>query len=98
MIAFLGLFLHVVVSLFRTKARLGAEIILLRHQLNLLRHRISSKPRLAVADRPLFVWLYRLIPSVLNAVAAVQPETLIRWHRKGPDCTGGGNRALGAVG
>jgi hypothetical protein len=37
MIAFLGLLLHIVVSPFRTKARLEAEIILLRHQLNVLR-------------------------------------------------------------
>jgi hypothetical protein len=34
MIAFLSLLLHVVVSLFKTKARLEAEIIMLRHQLN----------------------------------------------------------------
>jgi hypothetical protein len=33
MIAFLSLLLHMVVSPFRTKARLEAEIILLRHQL-----------------------------------------------------------------
>jgi transposase InsO family protein len=38
---------------------------------------------LAVTDRLLFVWLYRLFPSVLNAIAVVQPETIIRWHRKG---------------
>ena len=37
MIAFLSPLLHVVVSPFRTKARLEAEIILLRHQLNVLR-------------------------------------------------------------
>jgi hypothetical protein len=36
MIAFLGLLLHIVVSPFRTKVRLEAEIILLRHQLNVL--------------------------------------------------------------
>jgi hypothetical protein len=36
-----------------------------------------------VADRLLFVWLYRLFPSVLNAVTIVQPETVIRWHRAG---------------
>jgi hypothetical protein len=35
------------------------------------------------ADRLLFVWLYRLFPSVLNAVTIVQPETVIRWHRTG---------------
>ena len=68
MIAFLSLVLHVVFSPFRTKARLEAEIVLLRHQLNVLRRRVPSKPKLAVADRLLFVWL-------------VQPETVIRWHR-----------------
>ena len=59
MIAFLILFLHVLVSPFRTRARLEAEIVLLRHQLNVLRRRIPSKPRLSAVDRLLFVWLYR---------------------------------------
>ena len=63
MIAFLVLVLHVVVSPLKTRARLEAEIIMLRHQLNVLRRRVPSKPRLAVADRLLFVWLYRLFPS-----------------------------------
>jgi transposase InsO family protein len=83
MIAFLRLVLHVVVSPFKTKARLEAEIIMLRHQLNVLRRRVPSKPKLAVADRLLLVWLYRLFPSVLDAIAIVQPETIIRWHRAG---------------
>jgi transposase InsO family protein len=83
MIAFLGLFLHAVVSPFKTKARLEAEIVLLRHQLGVLRQRLPSKPKLTVADRLLFVWLYRLFPSVLNAVTIVQPEAVIRWHRTG---------------
>ena len=83
MIAFLSLLLHVVVSPFKTRARLQAEIIMLRHQLNVLRRRVRSKPKLSVADRLLFVWLYRLFPSVLNTVAIVQPETVIRWHRAG---------------
>src|ERR1700752_3260251 len=83
MIAFLSLLLDVVVSPFRTKARLEAEIILLRHQLNVLRRRVPSTPKLAVADRLVFVWLYRLFPSVLNAVMIVQPKTVIRWHRTG---------------
>jgi transposase InsO family protein len=83
MIAFLILVLHIVVSPFKTKARLEAEIIMLRHQLNVLRRRVAPRPRLAVADRLLFVWLYRLFPSVLNAIAIVQPETIVRWHRAG---------------
>jgi hypothetical protein len=83
MIAFLSLLLHVVVSPFKTKARLEAEIVLLRHQLNVLRRRVPSTAKLVVADRLLFVWFYRLFPSVLNAVTIVQPETIIRWHRTG---------------
>src|SRR4030095_442740 len=83
MIGFLILFLHVVCSPFKTQARLEAEIVLLRHQLNVLRQRVPSKPRLTVADRLLFVWLYRLFPSVLNAGTIVQPGTVIRGHRTG---------------
>src|SRR6266850_2424887 len=83
MIGFLILFLHVLVSPFRTQARLEAEIVLLRHQLSVLRQRVPSKPKLTVADRLLFVWLCRLFPSVMNAITIVQPETVLRWHRSG---------------
>src|ERR1700730_15178544 len=83
MIGFLILLLHVLVSPFKTRARLEAEIVLLRHQLSVLRQRVPSKPRLTLADRLLFVWLYRLFPSLLNAVTIVQPDTVIRWHRTG---------------
>jgi hypothetical protein len=34
-------------------------------------------------DRLLLVWLYRLYPSLLDAIIIVQPETVIRWHRLG---------------
>jgi hypothetical protein len=83
MIAFLSLFFHVLVSPLRTHARLEAEIVMLRHQLNVLRRRVPSKPRLTVADRLIFVWLYRLFPSVLSALSAIEPETVLRWHRMG---------------
>ena len=83
MIPLLRLLLHIVISPFKTKARLEAEIIMLRHQLNVLRRRIPSNPKFSVVDRLLFIWLYRLFPTVLNAVAIAQPETIIRWHRTG---------------
>src|SRR5580704_3458475 len=83
MIAFLRLFLHILVSPFKTQARLEAEISVLRHQLNVLRRQVPSKPRLTVADRVIFVWLYRLFPSVLSALSVIEPETVIRWHRMG---------------
>jgi hypothetical protein len=85
MIAFLILFLHVLISPFKARAQLEAEIVVLRHQLNVLRRRVPSKPKLTVADRLLFVWLHHLFPSVLNAITV-------------SDCTGVGSRALVAVG
>jgi hypothetical protein len=45
MIGFLILFLHVLVSPFKTQARLEAEIVLLRHQLSVLRQVALSPPR-----------------------------------------------------
>ena len=83
MIALLSLFLHILVSPFKAQARLEAEISVLRHQLNILRRQAPKKPRLTVADRLIFVWLYRLFPSVLNAVSMIEPETILRWHRMG---------------
>ena len=83
MVSFLGLLLHVLASPFKSQARLEAEIVFLRHQLNLLRRRLPGKPRLTPADRLLFVWLYRLVPSLLNAAVIIQPDTIVRWHRAG---------------
>ena len=53
----------------RSQEQLKAEIILLRHQLNVLRRKRLGSVRLRGFDRALFVWLYRLFPSVLGAVA-----------------------------
>ena len=55
MIAFLSLLLHVLISPFKTQARLEAEIVLLRHQLNVPRRSVPSKPKRATTDRLLFV-------------------------------------------
>ena len=49
----------------------------------MLRRRIPAKPPLTTADRLLFVWLYRLVPSLLSAAVIVQPDTIVRWHRAG---------------
>jgi hypothetical protein len=72
-----------VVSLFRSKGRLEAEIVILRHQLNVLRRRMPSRARLTLIDRLILVWFYRLRPSVLSAITIVKPETVVRWHREG---------------
>lgn len=68
---------------FKPRARLEAEIIVLRHQLNVLRRAAPKRPRLSNLDRLIFVWLYRLFPEILRAVTVVRPETVVRWHRGG---------------
>jgi transposase InsO family protein len=83
MIELLLLILHIVTSLFKPRAKLAAEILVLRQQLNVLRRQVSKRPQLSNTDRFLFVWLYRWFPSVLSAIAILRPETIIRWHREG---------------
>src|ERR1700680_731065 len=79
----LKLILGLLASLFKSRVKLEAEILILRQQINVLRRRMPKRPDLNNTDRFLFVWLYRWFPSVLGAVAIVRPETIIRWHRAG---------------
>src|SRR5262249_28521437 len=83
MLGMVELLLHWLVSLVKSRRRLEAENLLLRHQVNILRRRASRRLQLSNADRLAFVWLYRLCPSVLDAAAIIRPETVIRWHRRG---------------
>src|SRR5665213_1213421 len=70
-------------SLVRSRARLEAEILVLRHQLNVLRRAAPMRPRFTSIDRLIFVWFYRLFPSVADALTIIQPDTVVRWHRAG---------------
>jgi len=79
----LRLVLAVLASLFKSRAELEVENLVLRQQINVLRRRTPKRPALTNVDRLLFVWLYRWFPSTLGALAIVRPETIIRWHRGG---------------
>lgn len=71
------------VGLFRSRASLQAEILLLRHQLNVLRRKSPKRMAFTGIDRLIFAGLYRLAPGALRALKVVKPETVIRWHRTG---------------
>ena len=71
------------IGLFRSRAALVAEILILRHQLNVLRRKSPKRVALRSVDRLLLVGLYRLAPKVLYALKIIRPETLLRWHRAG---------------
>jgi hypothetical protein len=67
----------------KSRARLEAENLILRQQVIVLNRRFPSRIWLKNIDRLIFVWIYRLFPSILNAITVVKPETVIRWHRCG---------------
>src|SRR5258705_1577888 len=69
------------IGLFRSRASLQAEILALRHQLNVLRRKSPQRLIFTSVDRLVFAGLYRLAPGVLDALKIVRPETVIRWHR-----------------
>ena len=71
------------VGLFQSRVSLEAEILALRHQLNVLRRKSPKKLTFTSMDRLVFAGLYRLAPGVLDALKIVRPEIVIRWHRTG---------------
>src|SRR5215469_13660641 len=73
----------VLVLLFRSRVSLEAEILILRHQLNIQRRHLPKRVAFGAVDRLIFVGLYRLVPNAIKALAIVKPDTVIRWHRAG---------------
>lgn len=57
------------------------EILVLRHQVKVLRRR-ASRPRLRVMDRVLLAAAARVLPRDRWASFMVTPQTLLRWHRE----------------
>jgi hypothetical protein len=53
---------------FKPRPRLEAEILILRHQLNVLQQRTPRRRlHLRWVDRALFIWLHRRYPRILDA-------------------------------
>ena len=73
MAAFLTQLLLAIRWQFTRRAQLEAENLLLRQQLVVLRRKSQRRVRLWNIDRLLLVWLYRLYPSLLDAIIIVQP-------------------------
>jgi putative transposase len=69
------------VLLGRSEASKDVEIIVLRHEVAVLRRK-ASRPRPDWADRAILAALARLLPAVLRAHRLVTPGTLLAWHHR----------------
>ena len=69
------------VLLARSPSDKELEILVLRHQLAVLR-RQAGQPRMSWADRALIAALARRLPSTRRIGLLVTPATILRWHRR----------------
>jgi putative transposase len=70
-------------SIFHSRAALQMENLALRHQIGVLQRSSRKRPKLTPLDRLLWVWLSRVWSGWRSALAIVEPETVVAWHRKG---------------
>src|SRR5947207_13545247 len=65
----------------RSERAKEVEILVLRHELQVLRRQVG-RPRLRSADRALLAVLSQLLPRAQRLSFLVRPSTLLRWHRE----------------
>jgi hypothetical protein len=69
------------VLLARSQASKDAELMVLRHEVAVLRRQVAC-PKVDWADRAVLAGLARLLPVVLRSHRLVTPGTLLAWHRR----------------
>jgi Integrase core domain len=73
--------LQLVVLLFRSERSKELEILVLRHELAILR-RQPRRAKLRPVDRAILAALSRALPRSALGSLSVRPATLLRWHRE----------------
>jgi len=69
-------------SAFRSRQAMALENAALRHQIDVLQ-RNSTRPELKWRDRAFWDILSYLWPDWRKSLYIIQPETVVRWHRRG---------------
>jgi putative transposase len=73
--------MQLLVLLARGDAAKELELLVLRHQLTVLR-RQTPQPKLEPTDRALLAAISRALPRSRWSCFLVTPQTLLRWHRR----------------
>jgi hypothetical protein len=68
MLAILHLLVMFVADIFKSRRRLEAENLFLRHQLNIALRRAPPRLRLHGSDRALSVWMTRIWPTLARCI------------------------------
>src|SRR6266496_1184943 len=71
---------ELLILLGRSERSKELEILVLRHELQVLRRQVG-RPRLRSADRVLLAAFSQLLPRPRRRSFLVQPATFLRWHR-----------------
>ncbi len=76
------IFLRCIPAFFRSRSRQAIVELALRQQLATYTQK-GRKPRISPTDRAFWVFLSRTWPGWKEILGIVQPDTVVRWHRKG---------------
>ena len=72
MLHLVRLLIGIIAARFKSRSRLEAEVLVLRHQLGILRRQAPKRVGLSGLDRLIFVLIYRLFPSAAADVTIIR--------------------------